>query len=74
MDATRVPLRLFQGKRHRIPLTCGPASRSLHPIFRLPLGASGRSHRRACPQAGRDEMPLMSATSLRIEQGAHRLG
>jgi hypothetical protein len=48
MDATRVPLRLFQGKRHRIPLTCGPASKSLHPIFRQASVGSERSHRHAC--------------------------
>jgi hypothetical protein len=32
-----------------MPCSCGPASRSLHPIFqRAPVG-SKRSHRRACP-------------------------
>jgi hypothetical protein len=33
------------------PMLCswGPASRSLHPIFQLPLGASGRNHQHACP-------------------------
>jgi len=32
----------------QFPLTAVQASRSLHPIFQLPLGASARSHRREC--------------------------
>jgi hypothetical protein len=36
-------------------LTCGPRSRSLSPISRPPLGASGRSHPHGCQQAERDE-------------------
>jgi hypothetical protein len=43
-----------------MPCACGPASRSLHPIFQLPLGVSGRSHRHAGTHVDPNRNPTLA--------------
>ena len=57
-----------------MPCSCGPASKSLHPIFQQPLGASARSYRRACARELAPAAPryVGEPPSLGIDQDAHR--